>query len=296
MALVAFDLDSTLGTFYGLTAWAHAFSVETLENPLFRRFNHGFHVSQKLRQRLAAVEDTFIRELVKREDLQDRILRPNLDAMIRPLLAARQMGKVQAVVIYSNTWNTFSMRLAKELIEHRYQAPGLFTALIDATHPIRAHDWKRVEYGEPLKTFHTLRRIFKELCGVQGPIHRSDIVFIDERVRKHDLWRDVDLGLTYIQPSEYSPVFSERIRKEFVRVGLKVLRDTALLEDWRFIGSDVVRCIKVTYDLDLIPIQGVGELLDYIEKAIHKENRKGVAFVDDTQSLRRALIHAFSKF
>jgi hypothetical protein len=196
----------------------------------------------------------------------------------------------------SNTWNTFSMRLAKELIETLYQCPGLFCTLVDATHSIRIPDWKRVEHGEPVKTYRGLRAIFQKLCGVRHSIRQSDIIFIDERVHPHDVKREVQHGLTYIQPSEYSPVFSNRIRQEIRRVGYLALEQEGLLRNPAFLASDLCFCIKIAYDLTLTPIASAVDLLAYIETAIHRENTVGVPFKDDTLTLRRKLIHALSKF
>lgn len=296
MALVAFDLDSTLGTFYAISAWAHCFSVETLENSVFRAANPGFSIDPDLRRTLARTEDRFIRAVLESPVLLEAVLRPNLDAIFRPLLQAHAHGKLRAVIMISNTWNTFSMRLAKELIETLYQCPGLFCALVDATHSIRIPDWRRVEHGEPVKTYRGLRAIFRTLCGVRSTIRPSDIIFIDERIYPHDVRREVQNGLTYIQPSEYSPVLSEAVRREIRRVGYLVLEREGLLRNPAYLASGLCFCIKVAYDLTLTPITSIVDLLAYVETAIQKENRVGISFKDDSVTLRRKLIHALSKF
>jgi len=260
MALVAFDLDNTLGFFYHIGIWGNFFSIETFESLFNKKLNPHASISSSLKEKLRKAEALFIKKLLKSPKLLKTILRPDLAKMIKPIIRAKALGRIKAICMYSNTWNPFSVHLAKELIETIYKCNGLFDCVVDATHPIRKADWL-VESGEPLKTFGTLKRIFKELCHVTKTIHPEEIVFIDDRINKHDLKLYEKDGLRYIQPPAFAPRLTRTNHDDVLMLGMNVLIQTKLIEDLEYLRSDLfhrkvyfgmrhdVKIVKNIYDL-----------------------------------------------
>jgi hypothetical protein len=290
MALVAFDLDNTLGYFEHIGPWAEFFSVETLENQFNSDINPKFYLSDSLRRKLRRAERRFVEKVLLHPRLLETVLRPNLDAMIHPLIKGKRDGTVRAVCIYSNTWNTFSVHAAKQMIETLYRSPGFFDAVVDASHPLRDPDWHGRRQGEQVKTFKVLRQIFRVLCGVRGTIQRRDVLFVDDRPMKHLLQEDEREGLTYLKPSEFFPRIKEAVKAEAFRLGMETLEEEGLLEDRDYLESDVFRCLKYgdTFN-SFVPISNVGELLKLVEENIRRSGQRWVTFNDDTYEIRRCI-------
>ena len=290
MALVAFDLDNTLGFFEHIGPLAELFSVETLENRFNRDINPNFRLSNRLKGRLRRAERRFLDKVIQSQRLLATILRPNLDAMILPLIKGKRDGLVRAVCIYSNTWNTFSVHAAKYIIERIYDAPGLFDAVVDASHPIRAHDWAGRRQGEQVKTFKVLRQIFKTLCGVRGPIHPRNTLFVDERRQKHIIQEDEREGLTYLKPTEFFPRLTEAVKREAWDLGLEALHHEGLLENREYMESDVFHCLKYGNSFNnFVPITGPDELFRLVEESIGSAGRRWLTFKDDTLDIRQCI-------
>jgi len=93
-AFVAFDLDSTLGSFDPVGPWSGLFSVETLENG-----ERMIPLTPALKRRLRAAESLFIEKVKADKKMMNLIFRPNLDALMAPLIKAKRAGKVRAVCI-----------------------------------------------------------------------------------------------------------------------------------------------------------------------------------------------------
>lgn len=235
-AFVAFDLDSTLGSFDPVGPWSGLFSVETLENG-----EGTIPLTPALKRRLRAAESLFIEKVKANTKMMNLIFRPNLDALMTPLIKAKRAGKIGAVCIYSNTFETFSMYFAKRIIEERYACPGFFDCLVDSTHPIRKYDWdqNKVDNKQPLKTFHGLKKIFKILCGVKEDIQPESVLFVDDRSVKHHLEAEEKNGLTYLQVSSYVPDFTKDMRKQAYMMGLEVLLETNLVDCPAFLSSKI---------------------------------------------------------
>ena len=297
MALVAFDLDNTLGFFDHIAPVAHFMSAETLENGWFRALNPNFYLSPELKERMARAEDNFVDLLLERPHLLRLIFRPNLDAIIRCIITNKLQGRIARVCIYSNTLNTFTMRIATKLIEQVYGAPGLFCAAVDATHPIRAADYEAMPYGEPLKTLRVLKGIFRRLCGYPLHIRAKDVIFIDERHVKHALERYEHEGLTYLKPSPYFPAVPKSHKKEILDLMFKALEKEDLLFDIEYFSSSIFRCLKRRSDNNRIQAIGTfGELIEFVKDEIDLAGTQRVlTFKDDTKEIRRTLLRAFSK-
>jgi hypothetical protein len=244
MALIAFDLDNTLGYFSHVGAWADFFSIETLENSFNLTINPKFKISPTLKKILREAEANYNSKLLANPQILRTILRPNLDAMITPLIKAKQEGLIRAICIYSNTWNTYSVHLGKFLIETLYECPNLFDIVIDASDPIRRGDWELRPQGQQIKTYGVLKEIFRKLCKVKGSIAPSDILFIDERLTKHNIAINELEGLVYLKPSVFSPKIPLETSKQIFRIGLQVLEESGLASNTEYLDSDIFHCLK----------------------------------------------------
>lgn len=291
MALVAFDLDNTLGFFYHIGIWADFFSVETVENTFNRKINPRFSISDSVEQTMRRAQKVFIEKLLRQPDLLNLILRPNLDAMILPLIKAKKQGIIRAICIYSNSWNPFVLHVAKELIETIYRCKGFFDCLVDASHPIRAYDWSLEAHGEPSKNLITLKKIFRNLCNVKGPINPEDILFLDDREPKHDLAKLESEGLIYLKPTKFDPVLTKKDHEKIFMLGLDVLNECDLLEDSEYLESDIFHCNKYKSMTELKRISSIYDLLEMAEKRLRKEGLDGKGFMNDTQYILKTIRH-----
>ena len=295
MALVAFDLDNTLGFFYHIGIWADFFSVETVENTFNQKINPSFWISDSVERSMRRAQKVFIEKLLRQPDLLNLILRPNLDAMILPLIKAKKQGIVRAICIYSNSWNPFVLQVAKELIETIYKCKGFFDCLVDASHPIRAYDWTLEKHGEPSKNLITLKKIFRNLCNVKGPIDPEDILFLDDREPKHDLAKLESKGLVYLKPTKFDPALTDRDRKKIFMLGIDVLDDCDLLEDSEYLDSDVFHCKKYNTSTDLKKISNIYDLLEMAEKKLKSEGVDGKLFNNDTKYILKTIKYFLSR-
>jgi hypothetical protein len=292
MALIAFDLDNTLGYFSHVGVWADFFSVQTLENSLNRILNPNFKISDALRQTLVKAEKLYIDKILKSEEILKSVLRPNLDAMIKPLIKAKKEGKIRAICIYSNTWNTFSVHLGKVLIETIYDAPHFFDAVVDASHAIRKPDWGLRIQGNQIKTFGVLKSIFKDLCNVKGEINPSDILFVDERPTKHVIQESEANGLVYLKPSVYLPNVPMHVLKEVFAIGMEVLNESGLSKNETYLDSDVFHCLKYggwTETNTFIPIKCIHDLVEMTESSLKGLENTGVPFINDTKRIKKVI-------
>jgi len=293
MALVAIDLDNTLGFFDVIGPWGEFFSIDLLENSVNTLKNPGPTLSPGLKDRLLDAEWKVFKAIRASPKILEMIIRPNLDALLVPLIKAKADGRVRAICIYSNTPNTYTLHLAKTLIEDIYLCPGLFDCMVDGTMAIRATDWRKRAAGalEPLKTFATLKRIFKDLCGVKGVIRPNQILFVDERSKKHDLERDEIHGLTYLKPTVYSPFVSRATKALCFRTILLTLDKTGLFEDKEYLESGIFNCVK----FDLLSrteekIEDILDLLKYVEKRVDNPWVKPHEFIDDSKKIRQTML------
>lgn len=279
MAFVAVDLDNTLGYFEHLVPIGEFF----------------FGATGHLAGRVARAEARFFASVAERQHLVTTILRPNLDAMMRPILAARRVGKLRAMVIYSNSTSGFCLRLAKTLIEDRYDTP-LFCALIDATDPIRKSDVKVIKHGEPLKTLGVLRKAFKIYCGIQQPIHANQVIFIDERPVRHDIAMDEKDGLTYIQPTPYRPTVPLSHKKELFGLLMQALVEEELLGDPEYLDSPVFHCLKQSwYTRRRRVITNIRDLMEFADEEMARAGH-GEPFKADTRALRQQLLRGLGRY
>jgi hypothetical protein len=302
MSYIAFDLDNTLGYFYHIYSIANFLSPETVENSAYKRYNQTFKLGDSLKAKMLKAEAAYIKKIAERQHLVNVILRPNLDALIRPVLQGRLTGRVRAVAIYSNTDNMFAMKLAIHLIERRYNTPGFFNAAVDATHPIRTVDHEHSERtnGEPIKTYRTIKAIFRKLCGVTLPLTPANVIFIDERPNRHHVMNAEPDGLTYIQPTVYSPEIPRTHQREIFKLLLDTLEEEGLLADAEYMDSCLFYCFRQTYIEGTGtgrygPIDGFHEMAHHVAQEIAVAAAEPVPFKDDTVALRRAMLRALAR-
>lgn len=289
--LVAFDLDNTLGCFDGIYPWGHFFSVDELENDVN---SLEIDMPPSLKGRLKKAERLFIQKIREYRALFSVILRPNLDALIKPLIRAKRNGTIKAICIYSNTSSTFTMYFAKQIIEEMYGCPGFFDCMVDATDQIRKYDWDHSkERSQPLKTFLVLKRIFKEYCGVTDIITPDRILFVDDRKERHHLANEEKNGLTYLQVTPYVPDITQRMREMIYTIGLEVLLETNLVDCPAYLFSNIFDTKRekrtdsgrrVTAD-----INGMFDMLEFTETAVLRAWSTPMEFSDDTAAIRRVV-------
>lgn len=286
MAYVAFDLDNTLG-FFGITnKLGHLWTTQYIDNP--EQPNRNVIISRRLEIQLARARETFARLLLKDKDLLFTVLRPNIDAMILPLLEAKRKKKLKTVIIYSNTGSDYSLELAKYLIESYYKCRGLFSLMANHWHPLRKEDHKDSipgYYTEPRKTIGTLQRLFKRTTHSYNNIPLSKILFVDDRAVKHDLQEQEPDGLTYLVPTRFVPPANDKKRQYIVFLAMYSLNHHGLLTSSEYLDSPFCNR-NIFYDFGkYIKINGFNELVDYVKAGIQDEERPKEPWKSDTKHI-----------
>jgi hypothetical protein len=285
MTCVAFDLDNTLGYFSHIGVFADFFSVDNLENNFNKILNPKFKLEPELRAKLRTAAKLYIQKISDDPEILDTILRPNLDALILPVIQGKRSKKIRGICIYSNTWNSFAIEMGKEIIEAKYNCKGLFDAIVDASHTIRKGDWLNRAQGHQIKTFKVLKAIFQELCGVKGTINPSDIIFVDERKEVHEIAKS---SVHYLKPTEFLPKVSKAILEKIFQAGLDCLEKTGLAKNQQYLESDVFHCIKFgdwgkinTF----VALSNFDELIQIAKENLYVSGLYGHRFIDDTDEI-----------
>jgi hypothetical protein len=299
VAHVAFDLDNTLGFFELTNPLAYLWSPELIENPEQSRVNHPVELSPRLRKKLSRARVHFANALLADRELLFTILRPNLAAMLQPLLRARRAGDVDAVILYSNTGVTYSMELAEYLIERQWRVPALFDLAADHWHPLREADHpKRAppnRYVEPLKTIETLKKLFRAATGRRRGPPTESIIFVDDRQPKHKLAEQETDGLTYIVPTSYYPRVATPLRKRLLAYAVHALDRERLLGNEEYLHSAF--CYRnIPYDFTKVhELRGFPDLYNYVSEQVYAVQSPRQAWRDDTMTLGAAMMAALEK-
>ena len=290
MAHVAFDLDNTLG-FFGITnKLGDLWTTQYITTP--EQHNTGATISKRLEIKLARARETFAKSLLKDKDMLFTVLRPNLDALIKPLLDAKHAKKLKTVIIYSNTGSDYSLELAKYLIETHYKCRGFFSLMANHWHPLRDLDHVDTvlgQYKEPLKTIQTLQRLFKRATHSQAPVQLSKILLVDDRYVKHDLEKQESEGLTYLVPTRFVPPANDRQRQHILLLALYALNEQGLLTSNEYLDSPFCNRDIVYDHTRKLKIRGFGDLLDYVKMQIFGEERPDKKWRSDTPRLLSAM-------
>jgi hypothetical protein len=276
-------------------------------------------MSSSLLEKLSAAIQEFARLLLKApQPLLDLVLRRNIAILIEPLLELRSKGKLGTVVIYSNTSVSSSLELAKALIEQKFEAPGLFSMLADATHPLRLRDYPMANVAtrskgdrspiyipgraNPVKQILTLRQLFQE--GVGGAtaerITANQILFVDDMQPKHRLAEQEKEGLTYIVPRRYWTRASQKQKMELLILALKALETVGLLDDSEYLNSAFFKqvddsVLRYARGRKEDPIDSFGSALTEVWDEMKEDSRVAVAansaelWKDDSASLKDAM-------
>jgi hypothetical protein len=292
MTFVAFDLDNTLGYFEVVGPLAYFMSPEFLQNPE-ESLTNPFNISKRLAYKLEHVQKAFAEELLKHPEVLHAILRPNLDSLIKPLLR-----KKVTVIIYSNTGNTFSTHLAKNMIERKYKSPGLIKLIADVFHPLRKPETtgKRGANGflNPDKTFPVLERLLQEAAKIQVPIHPERIAFVDDKTPMHPIVESVKDGLTYIKPTPYAPILTRAVRQKILQIALEVIDRAKLLSDNEYLESPFCyRRIRRAEGTTVI--KGFPDIFTYVWKAMNNTYYPPQHWSNDTFNLESEMRRFFQQ-
>ena len=292
MAHVAFDLDCTLGFFEITNTFAFLWSPDFLRNPEQRKPNGTLNLSASLTGKLKRARYNFASALLKTPDLLHTVIRANLDVFMEKLLNAKRARKLKTVIIYSNTGVTYSMELAKMLIERLYRAQGFFSLMADHWHHLRDDDHvleREGVYIEPLKTISTLQKLFKESTHSAKDVPLSQILFVDDRQPKHHLQEEEVNGLTYIVPSRFVPKVSNFQKKALLFMAMDAMDEAGLLHDEEYLKSGFCHR-KIPYDFTKVyAVNGFPDLFTYVWDRIEKVKTGQRTWVPDTMSLSTQL-------
>lgn len=287
MACVAFDLDSTLGFFGVVNPLAYLWSVDDLTNPEQLRVNTPKKMSPMLLRQLEDAKRIFADKLLKDDELLATVIRPNIDALLTPLLEARKSQHLKTIIIYSNTSVSYSVDLAKYLLEQLFQT-NIFSLEADHWHPLRDADHiheKNNKYVEPLKTIETLQKLFKKALHQKKDVPLNNILFVDDREPKHTLQGQEQGGLTYIVPTAFSSPVTMKQKDKIFRLAQMTLYESGLSQNKEYLASGFCnRNIPYDYTKDF-PLKGLSELVGFV--AHYMKDVKGFEWTPDTAALTR---------
>ena len=285
MAYVAFDLDRTLGFFECISPLAFLWSKDFLFNPEHLRVNQNIRISRKLDTQLARARETFARSLLADPDLFYRVIRPDLGEIITPL---RKPNVLKAAIIYSNTGVSYSVELAKFLIEMKYKVPVFFSLTADNWHPLRTDDFID-KYTEPKKTIGTLQKLFRRAAARRTDIPLKNILFVDDRIPKHDLAAQEKDGLTYMNITPYVPSISNKQLDEILFLAVAALDKHGLLRSSEYLDSPFCNR-NVPYDhTKQFSIHGFRELLSFVKQSMYHAKDKPTNWRRGTPYIKKVL-------
>jgi hypothetical protein len=286
MAHVAFDLDRTLGFFEHISPLAFFWSKDFLTNPEQKRINTPLKISRKLEVALTRARETFAKWLLAEPSLLNTILRPDLDELIKPLLKSK---KFVTAIIYSNTGIPYSVELAKSLIEAKYKCRGFFALTADNWHPLRTEDHEK-KFEEPKKKMVTLQKLFSRATYSQRDVPYKNILFVDDRVPKHDLESCEPKGLVYMNLMPYVPNLSDKQKDNILFLAVAALDKHGLLRSKEYLESGFCNR-RIPYDhTKSFPISGFQELLGFVKAHIQGINdtptrwRLGTSYIKETMA------------
>lgn len=300
MAYIAFDLDNTLGFFELTNPLAFLWSPDFLENPEQSAHNVSLEINAKLKLKLKNARSIFAKYLLNDPEFLDIILRPNLDVVFSQIINAKDAGRVKAIIIYSNTGVTYSMELAKELIEQKYNSPDLINLMADHWHPLRVADRPRYipegRYVQPEKTIKTLKLLFNKATGRRGVPPTNKIMFMDDRTPKHKLQEQEADGLTYIVPKAFFPEVRIYHKKALLFLALESMQRAGLLSDASYLSSGFChRQIRSHGNKQVYFLDGFPSLYKYVWNEMYRVEGVNTPWIPDTISLNAELARFLEK-
>jgi hypothetical protein len=195
-----FDLDNTIGNFEddGYLDWFH---IEGASN--------------KLNATLKKAYDIFVNKVV---------IHIHKTKIFNPLILKLIIeNNVSNSVIYSNNSNLDTLVFAKNVIE-KFIGHEVFCFLMHWGHRFRTTEIVKGDPGNALKRWVTLKRGFREGCGIKG-LKPEQVYFYDDQ-RHQDLMKE--LGDRYNNIKSYEA----DINVEFVNnLALKSIEEIGLFDD-----------------------------------------------------------------
>jgi len=290
MAYVAFDLDATLGFFELTNQLAYLWSPDFLDNPEQSAVNKPLGLSTKLTSKLKRARMIFANSLLRDTELLYIVLRPNLDSIFIPLLNAKKNNKLRSVIIYSNTSVSYSMELAKYLIEHIYHSPNLIGLMADHWNPLRSADRPtfipKNTYVQPNKTITTIKLLFQEATRSKRVPQTNKIIFFDDRDPKHKLQEQEKEGLTYVVPTAFYPAFTEHHARSILFLAFEALHRSGLLSDKEYLDSGFCNRVIPYEFTKRHRIRGFPALYMYVWQQMIKIHPPRNPWISDTEVLR----------
>lgn len=299
MAYIAFDLDNTLGFFELTNPLAFLWSPEFLENPEQSAHNIPLELTLSLKKKLKAARSRFIDHLLSYPEFFDIIIRPNIDIIFSQIIIAKHSNRIKAVIIYSNTGVTYSMELAKEMIEKKYKSPDLINLMADHWHPLRVADRPRYipegRYIQPEKTIKTLKILFHKVTGEQAATPTNKIMFMDDRTPKHKLQEQEAEGLTYIVPKPFYPEIRLYHKRAIFFLAFESLQHAGVLSDKTYLSSGFCNRIITSKDKQDYIIKGFPSLYKYVWNQIFNVESSKSPWIPDTISLSMEIARFLEK-
>lgn len=299
MAYIAFDLDNTLGFFELTNQLAFLWSPEFLENPEQSAHNIPLELSSKLKNKLKAARSRFVDHLLNYPEFLDLIIRPNVDIIFYQILNAKRANRVKAIIIYSNTGVSYSMELAKELIEKKYKYPGLINLMADHWHPLRVADRPRYipegRYVPPEKTIKTLKILFHQVTGERAPTPTNKIMFMDDHMPKHKLQEQEAEGLTYIVPKAFYPEIRYYHKRALLFLAYESLQYCGVLSDETYLSSGFCNRVIIAKDKQKYIIDGFPSLYKYVWNEIYNIDGGRSPWIPDTITLNAEISRFLEK-
>jgi len=287
MAYVAFDLDNTLGFFELTNPLAFLWSPDFLENPEQSAINHRLEISTSLNNKLKKARTTFANSLLEDSSILSLIIRPNIDAIITPLL---KKNNLKTMIIYSNTGVTYSMELAKYLIEKKFKKPNMISLMADHWHPLRVADRPRYvpegRYVQPEKTIKTLQLLFRTALGIKTIPPITKILFVDDRNPKHKLEQEEKNGLTYIVPTAFFPKFTEYQKRHILFIALEALDREGVLSDTEYLNSGFCNRTIPYSHVKKYFVKGFPSLYKYVWDTVMELKPPNNPWIPDTITLQ----------
>ena len=290
MACVAFDLDETIGNFRVLWYLASLWSIDDINNAEQRHGSPPAVFSPSLRTTLERVKETFAQYLLRDKEILNLILRPNINELLTPLLAARRSRHLKTMIIYSNTGVRYTVELAEYLLEQIFKTPHLFSVKADWWHPLRTAD-KVVVGGEQImhKRIETLQLLFQKGLKSKKNIPLRNILFIDDRSPRHTLVQQIPGGLTYLVPTAFQPSMTKLQKEYLIFMAFAAMQTHGLFENREYLESRFcTRTITLPYpDYTTVSVRGVTELFSTISSLIFAV--EGRPWQSDSAALRKGV-------
>jgi hypothetical protein len=224
MAVVAFDLDETLGRFGNLDAFLFFMYPNSVYSGQLKGYEP-FAPSEALQAKINTALNAFAECLLAKEPALG-MLRPGILDIIRVFVEAKKRGDVKNAAIYSNNGNSGLLLLAKTVIEKALNAPGFFCDLVNWYDPRREREITKGHPGHAAKTFQMLNRIFQDSRCSSGPIEARNVYFFDDL--KHD---DIYAAIGPENYFKVTPYKTDPPLQEIVTCFLSVKDTTDLFKD-----------------------------------------------------------------